>query len=183
MTFNKLKLNKEKTEFLIIGSEHSLRSYPNLILNVDTTEIKPVNSVGNVGVFMDSDGSMTSQVGGLCCTLNFQLRNIARIRKYLDQDTCHHIALSFVLSRLDYGNSLLACSTNAQLNKLHRIQNRAARLICRAKRCEHTSPYLARLHWLPVCQRVNFKLLVYIYQCLNGSSSSPRYLFLWYCFA
>ena len=119
---------------------------------------------------MDSDGSMTSQVGGLCRTLNFQLRNIARIRKYLDQDTCHHIVRSFVLSRLDYGNSLLAGSTNAQLNKLQRIQNRAARLICGAKRREHISPYLARLHWLPV----NFKLLVYIYQCLNGSS--PRYL-------
>ena len=65
MTFSKLKLNMEKTEFLIIGSEHNLRSYPNLTLNVDTTEIKPVSSVRNLGVFMDSDGSMTSQVGGI----------------------------------------------------------------------------------------------------------------------
>ena len=70
----------EKIEFLIIGSEHNIRSYPNLTLNVDTIEIKPVSSVRNLVVFMDSDGSMTSQVGGLCRTLNFQLRNIARIR-------------------------------------------------------------------------------------------------------
>ena len=47
MTFNKLKLNMEKTEFLIIGSEHN----SNLTLNVDTTEIKPVSSVRNLGVF------------------------------------------------------------------------------------------------------------------------------------
>ena len=165
----------EKTEFLVVGSEHNLRSYcPDLTLNVDTTEIKPVSSVRNLGVFMDSDGSMASQVGGLCRTLNYQLRNIARIRKYLDQDSCHHIVRSFILSRLDYGNSLLAGCTNVQYNKLQRIQNRAARLICGAKRREHISPYLARLHWLPVRQRVNFKLLVYIYQCLSGSS--PSYL-------
>ena len=63
---------------------------------------------------------------------------------------------------LDYGNSLFAGCTNAQFNKLQRIQNRAARLICGAKRREHISPYLARLHWLPVRQRFNFKLLVYI---------------------
>ena len=60
------------------------------------------------------------------------------------------------------------------LNKLQRIQNRAAHLICGAKRHEHVSTYLTRLHWLPVRQRVNFKLLVYIYQCLNGYGSSPR---------
>ena len=63
---------------------------------------------------MDSDVLMTGQMGGLhvCHTLNFQLRNIARIRKYLDQDTCHHIVRSFVLSLLDYRNSLLPGSTN-----------------------------------------------------------------------
>ena len=57
---------KKKPEFLIIGSEHNLRSYSNLTLNVDTTEIKPVSSVRNLGVFFtDSDGSMTSQVAGI----------------------------------------------------------------------------------------------------------------------
>ena len=106
--------------------------------------------------------------------INYQLKNIARIRKYLDEESCHHIIRSLVTSRLDYGNSLLAGMTQAQATKLQRIQNKAARLICGAKRRDHISPYLARLHWLPVQQRVNFKLLVYIYQCVNGSS--PQYL-------
>ena len=82
---------------------------------------------------MESDGSMTSQMGGLCRTLNFQLRNIAHIRKYLDQDTCHHIVRSFVLSRFDYGISLLAGSTNAQLNKL---QRNIKRFICQNQKVD-----------------------------------------------
>ena len=52
MTFNKLKLNMEKTEFLIIGSEHNLRSYPNHTLNVDTIEIKPVSILFAIWVFL-----------------------------------------------------------------------------------------------------------------------------------
>ena len=117
---------------------------------------------------------MTSQVGGLCRTLNFQLRNIARIRKYLDKDACHHVVRALITSRLDYGNSLLTGITNVQLDRLQRVQNKAARLVCGAKRREHISPYLADLHWLPVRQRINFKLLSYIYQSLNGTS--PQYL-------
>ena len=53
MTSNKLKLNMEKTEFLVVGSEHNLRSYcPDLTLNVDTTEIKPVCSRSAIWVFL-----------------------------------------------------------------------------------------------------------------------------------
>ena len=83
-----------------------------------------------------------------------------------------HLSYPALTTGIHY--SLAALMRYAQLNRLQRIRNRAARLICGAKRHEHISPYLARFHWLPVRQRVNFKLLVYIYQCLNGSS--PRYL-------
>ena len=120
--------------------------------------------------FMDSDGSMTSQVGDYVAlsTSNFEI-SLASGSIWI------RTLATICFIPPDYGNSLLAGSTNAQLSKLQRIQNRAARLICGVKRREHISLYLARLHWLPVRQRVNFKLLVYIYQCLNGSS--PRYLF------
>ena len=117
---------------------------------------------------------MTGQVRGLCRTLNYHLRNIARIRRYLDEDSCHHVVRSLVTSRLDYGNSLLVGCTNAQLNQLQRIQNKAARLICGAKKREHISPYLTRLHWLRVHQRINFKLFVFMYQCINNHA--PPYL-------
>ena len=107
---------------------------------VTTAKIKPVKSVRNLGFIMDSDGSMTGQVGDLCRTLNYQLRNIARIRKYLDKDSCHHVVRVLLTSRLDYGNSLLAgITTSAQFKKLQCIQNKAARLICRVKRREHIS--------------------------------------------
>ncbi len=102
----------------------------------------------------------------------FQLRNIAQIRRFLDEDTCHHIVRALVLSRLDYANySFLAGTTEINLTKLQRFQNKAVRLIHGINRREHITSYLADLHWLPVRERVNFKICTIIYQCINGSST------------
>ncbi|KAJ8020547.1 hypothetical protein HOLleu_40164 [Holothuria leucospilota] len=54
------------------------------------------------------------------------------------------------------------------------IQKRAERLICGAMSSEHITPYLTRLHWLPVNQLIKLKLFVFVYLCVTGSS--PSYL-------
>ena len=174
MTLNKLKLNMGKTEFLVIGSTCHLRQLPQLQLQIGTAIVKPVSSVRNLGIFFDHTMSMDKQVSELCRKLNYQIYNIARIRRYLEIESCHHIVRSLVTSRMDYGNSLLAGLTENNLNKLQRVQNKAARIIFRLKRRDHITPYLHSLHWLPVRQRINFKLLVIIYQCVNHDA--PVYL-------
>ncbi len=171
MATNHLKLNMDKTEFIIFGSPHNISSHKHLILKVGDTAVKPSNSVRNLGVNLDSNLSMDAHISRLCQTLNFQLRNIARIRRFLDKDTCHHVVRALVLSRLDYANSLLAGTTEINLTKLQRLQNKAVRLIHGINRREHITPYLADLHWLPVRERVNFKICTIIYQCINGSST------------
>ena len=105
---------------------------------------------------------------------NQQLRNITRIRKYLDRDTCHLAVRALVLSRLDYGNALLLGSTSSDLQRLQRIQNWAAKLIHRAQKRDHATPYLKDLHWLPIRERITFKIMVYIFKCLHGLA--PGYL-------
>ncbi|KAJ8039819.1 hypothetical protein HOLleu_13938 [Holothuria leucospilota] len=144
-------------------SEIIITLQPSLTLTVGKTSIHSVSSVRNLGVMFDSCFAMSSQVQALCCTLNHQLRNTARIRKYLDEDSCKHIVRALVTSCLDYGNSLLLGITKAQLHKLQHIQNRAACLICGDGSSEHVTPYLTRLHWLPVNQRIKFKLIVFVY--------------------
>ena len=71
-------------------------------------------------------------------------------------------------------NSLLVGVSKAQLAKLQRIQNAAARLITGAKIADHVTPILKSLHWLPVHLRIRFKLLLITYKVLNGAG--PTYL-------
>ena len=76
--------------------------------------------------------------------------------------------------RLDYCNSLLYGIADSQLRRLQSVQNAAARLITGTRRTEHITPVLQSLHWLPVRQRIMFKLAVLVHKCLNGCA--PAYL-------
>ena len=75
---------------------------------------------------------------------------------------------------MDYGNALLYGSTQSDLQRLQRIQNWAAKRINCALKKDHATPYLRELHWLPVRERITFKILVYVYKCIHGLA--PPYL-------
>ena len=60
------------------------------------------------------------------------------------------------------------------LQRLQRVQNKAARVVTRTNRYDHISPVLKRLHWLPVTQRVQYKVLTTTYRALN--EDAPAYI-------
>ena len=64
------------------------------------------------------------------------------------------LAQAFVNCRLDYCNSLLAGVSIQLLCRMQVIQNAGARFVTGARRTEHTTPALNKLHWLPVWQRI-----------------------------
>ena len=63
---------------------------------------------------------------------------------------------------------------NSLITKLQRIQNAAARLIYRRSRYDHITSDLVNLHWLPIKERIDFKLLLLTYKSLHGMV--PLYL-------
>ena len=54
------------------------------------------------------------------------------------------------------------------------MQNAAARLVTGARRCDHITPVTRQLHWLPVRQRVVFKIAGLVHQSLVRAA--PAYL-------
>ncbi len=76
--------------------------------------------------------------------------------------------LSFISSWLDYWNSLFTCLNQKSLARLQSVQNSAARLLTSTKKCDHITPVLASLHWLPVRFRIDFKILLITFKALNG---------------
>ena len=174
MNQNKLKLNNDKTEFFIAGTRQSLLKLPKLSLAVGDSQIEPSSNIRNLGIFFDSNMSMTKQINSLISAGNFQLRNIRRICRFLDQDTRHLIVRALVLSRLDYGNALLYGANARDLNRLQSFQNRAAKLIFSASRFDNPVPFMKKLHWLPIEKRIKFKICLYVYKCLNNCG--PIYL-------
>ena len=110
-----------------------------------------------------------------CRSSCMHLRNIGSIRNTLTQKATETLVHAFVISRLDYCNSLLHGLPATAVNKLQRIQNTAARLSpARANVSEHITSVLRALHWLLVAQLITFKILTLTYQALHGQA--PEYL-------
>ena len=105
---NKLKLNPDKTEFIVIGDDQiksSLKSsFPVSLLG---NSMEPAESVKNLGVILDAENSMQRHVADLCCISYYHHRELQRVRRYLNHEIAVRVANALVSSRLDYCNSLL----------------------------------------------------------------------------
>ncbi len=175
MLQNKLKLNQDKTEFLVVSSPHHYRKLTDVTLHLDEeTAIRPSSSVRNLGAIFDKHLDMTDHITSVSKSVNFHLRNLHQIRKYIDHDTCHSAVRALITSRLDYCNGLLNGITDKNLHRLQLLQNKAARLIYQKPKYTHTSPLLNELHWLPIAQRIKFKTLTLTHKTLHDAA--PSYL-------
>ena len=117
---------------------------------------------------------MDRHVSHTCRLAYHHLRSIANVRNSLTTTACETIVLSLVISRLDFGNATLYGISETLLHRLQVVQNSAARLIMRVRRREHITPILFALHWLPVRQRIQFKILTLVYRRQNHQA--PAYL-------
>ena len=125
-------------------------------------------------MWFDSSPNMTEHVTKLCASAFFYIYNIRRIRKYLSRESAETLVRAFMSSRLDYGNSLLFGLPKYQIQKFQRVQNASARLIFSLPRYCQITPLLFDLHWLPVNQRIVFKILLLVYKVLH--QLAPSYL-------
>jgi len=85
----------------------------------------------------------------------------------LSDDAAKTLVQAFISCRLDYGNALLCCISDGLVQRLQSVQNASARLVTGAGRREHITPVLRQLHWLPVRQRIDFKVMVLVYKSLH----------------
>ena len=99
---------------------------------------------------------------------------MGKLRGFLTESQLKTIVHSLVISKLDYNNGLLSGCSKGLVTKLQSVQNAAAKFIFGIKRYDRVTPPLQQLHWLPVSHRIQFKLLLICYKCLNGLG--PRYL-------
>ena len=117
---------------------------------------------------------MNAHVSNIAQTCYFELRLLAPIRRFLTSTATATLVSVFVLSRIDYCNSLLFGSTHDVTSHLQRIQNYAARVILRLPKSSCITTHLKSLHWLPVKVRSTYKMACLCYHC--HSSTAPSHV-------
>jgi len=174
MAANFLCLNDDKSEIMLLGSKSFLKKVSSISLQIGSHTIKSTTHARNIGAIMDNTLNMQQQINNTCKGAWFLLRKVGMIKEYLSQETCERLIHAFITSRLDFMNCLLFRTPKTHLDKLQRVQNAAARMLTGTKKREHITPVLKELHWLPIMQRIDYKILLFTYKALKGLA--PKYL-------
>ena len=124
-----------------------------------------VISVSNLGVLIDGQLSMALPV------LLFQLRRLRLVRSSFTLEAAKTLVHEFVSSR---NNTLLYIIGDGLMKKLQTVQNLAARVVTDTSKFDYITMVLCNLHWLPIWQRILFKLAMIVFKCLHGLT--PSYL-------
>ena len=114
-----------------------------------------------------------------CCAVSVWLLSVSTVStdrqiRSLTPDAARTIVQAFIACRFDWCISLLYGVPKNLLRKVQSVQNAAARLLTSERRCDHITPLLRQLHWLPVQRRVEFKIACLVHQSL--ASLAPTYL-------
>ena len=111
---------------------------------------------------------MADHVSAVCLSGYYQLRQLRCVVQSLTSNVAKTLVHAFVSCRLDYCNTLLYGVADGQLQRLQSDRNTAARLVSVTWRSEHITPILKSLTWLPIHQRITFKLATLVQNCMNG---------------
>lgn len=174
MTSNRLQLNSNKTEVLWCATGRRQHQLPTDALAVDGVPVLPVSSVRDLGIHVDADLVMRTHVQRTVSRCFAALRQLRQIRRCVPPDTMRTLVVSLVLSRLDYGNSVLTGLPAYLSRRLQSVLNASARLVCNLRRYASVTDALAGLHWLRINERIKYKIAVLTYKVLHDTA--PQYL-------
>ena len=173
-TLNMLRYIYNKTGLMLVTSKGTkyLHNLPTSI-TIGNSQIPFKQSVKNLNFTLDCHLTMNAHVSNIARTCYFELRRLASIRRFLTSTATATLVSAFVLSRIDYCNSLLFGSTHDVTSHLQQKQNYAARVISRLPKSSNTT-HLISLHWLLVKVRHTYTMVCLCYHC--HTSAAPSYV-------
>ena len=146
MASNRLKLNPAKTDFMWCATHRRKHQLSKDRVTFAGSDIQPSSTVRDLGIVLDSELSFGPHISQLVSRCFLQLRRIKSCVRALPMDAAKAVVNSFVISRVDYCNSLLAGAPRYQLDRLQSVLNTAALI---TRRCQEARPHQTCAAGLP----------------------------------
>ena len=165
---NKLTLNKQKTEYMIIGSRQRIS---NIItdpkIELGESVIKRVNKSKTLGIIIDEHLSWNDQIQNVVTKVSKGIGMLRRIRQFVPKSTLLRICNAIVLSHFDYCSLVWDNCCEYLTDKLQKLQNRAARIITGRTYDVSSDDVLKELNWEPLKQRYKINKTIFMHKVRN----------------
>jgi hypothetical protein len=163
-SYNWVKLNPQKSEVLYFAPSELANRLITLLLRVVVNLLEHITSARVLGVQL----TMDRQISAIVRAANFNLYRLGKVRGHLITEATKILVHSYLITHLDYANSLLASLSQKKLRPIQSVQDSASHLIYRV--AISTEVFRFRLHWLPINFSVLFKILLLVFDCLQGTA-------------
>src|SRR5688572_13330440 len=175
MSSNRLRFNPSKIQFIWLGTRQQLAKLDMAALAAAYPDLAFSSVVRDLRATLDQELTFASHINRLTRNCFYQLRQLRTVPRSLTPSATSILIHSFITARLDYCCSLYAGLPAGRLGCLDRVFHSAARLIGRIPKFAHVSSFMRDvLHWLPIEQRIEYRIAALVWRCSLGIA--PSYL-------
>ena len=164
LRLNKLSLNTDKTEYMVVGHKRQTNSISEPIeIKINEEPIKRVQTVKYLGTMVDENLTWNEQYKKLKGKIKSAVSSLQKLRNILPQSKLDQVYRALLESHLRYSDELWGSLSNTKLDHLQRLQNRARTLIESSRLKDGWT-----CNWLSVSNLTKFDRAIMIYKILNG---------------
>ena len=171
---NKLPLNYNKTTCMTIGTKKRINDSRKLNLEVDEVCIQNMSTQKLLGVHLDQYLTWSANIDNLCSAISSKISLLRQLAEYVPICVQKRFYQGYILPLIDYGSITWGTTSIANIQRLSKLQKRAARIILKANFDTPSSLMFQELGLLSVENRLKYNKAVITYRALNNLT--PDYL-------
>ena len=175
---NRLKVNPKKSKLIVFGTKRQLRlvNEQNFVISYNGLNIPLVNEVKYLGLILQNDLSWDKQIFEVCKKLNYKIFQLKQLQRLgANQELLLNVYKTFIQCIFDYGISLWGMTTQANILKVQRKQNKLAKIIMNVPwRTPNGISLVKQLGLLSIAERRDYFLSKFTFESVHGLA--PDYL-------
>ena len=157
-----------------IGTWQNLQNLGSLEIFLEDELIKQVDTQKLLGIIIDKTLDWNEQISAVCLNLTRRISLLKQLSKYVHTDSLKLYYNSYILPIFDYGCIIWSRTSDKNINRVHKLQKRAARIILKVDYMTPSAEMFKTLQWLSFPKRIKYHKALMVYKSLNGLA--PDYL-------
>ena len=172
---NDMVLNETKTKGMVIGTKQRLSKLEsNLSLEINNEIIENSKSEKLLGVFIDQNLDFDKHIDYVCKNVSSKIGLLNKIKKFLPLHTRKLYYNAYILPVIDYCLTVWGSAPKFQLERIHKLQKRAARIILDMPPETPSLPLFEQLDWLNIYERLEYNKYILLYK--STQNLTPTYI-------
>jgi len=175
---NKMELNASKTKSLLVTGKRLEKKAPdtNLKSSCNGSEIEQITSKKLLGAKLGNHLSFTEHIDDICTKVSQRIAVLKKIKRNLPLAERKLYFNTLIKPIMLYGSCVWCTASEENVNRVSKLQKRAARVILDADIGERSEMLLRRLDWLPLKEELNLKRTSLIIRRIKDENNCPSYI-------